>query len=139
MIIILEKKYKIIFLWEKITPKLVILQSREKLQVLKIFLKKSFQLICADKSYKMVSGIFFFLNGSCYIELSVVFRFWKIVFHHKIINKTLWKKISGKFSTSFWIQWSHKSSHFCNIGLNPKELELLKYVLVVITFFNENL
>ena len=33
-IITLEKKYKINFLWKKMTPKLVVLQSWKKLQVL---------------------------------------------------------------------------------------------------------
>ena len=48
-------------------PKLVVLQSSKKLQVLekKLFSKKkSFQLICTDKTYKMVSGNFFKINGS---------------------------------------------------------------------------
>ena len=43
------------------TPKLVVLQSRKKLQVIekKLFeKKKSFQFICTDKTYKTVCGIF---------------------------------------------------------------------------------
>ena len=50
--------------------------------------KKSFQLICADKTYKTVCGHFLKINGSRDIWLSLIFWFWKTVLHYKIINKT---------------------------------------------------
>ena len=51
---------------EKMKPKLVALQSCKKLEVLEkhFFGKKSFQLICVDKTYKKVCGIFLKINGS---------------------------------------------------------------------------
>ena len=50
---------------EKRTQKLVVLQWSKKFQVLeKKILKRFFQLISIDKTYKMVCGNFFEINGS---------------------------------------------------------------------------
>ena len=50
---------------EKRTQKLVVLQWSKKFQVLeKKILKRFFQLISTDKTYKMVCGNFFEINGS---------------------------------------------------------------------------
>ena len=74
-------------------PKLVILQSRKKLQVLKIFLKKSFQLISADKSYKTVSGFFFFfLMGLAILNFRWFFGSEKLFFTIKLLIKLDGKK-----------------------------------------------
>ena len=57
------------FLWRKMMPKIVVLQLWKKFQVLekKIFwkkkTKKSFQLICTDKTYKTVCRNFLKING----------------------------------------------------------------------------
>ena len=62
-----EKKYKIIFLWEKMAPKLVVFQSWKKLQVLEknVFRKENLSnLFCADKIFKTLCGNFFEINGS---------------------------------------------------------------------------
>ena len=48
-------------MWKNMRPKLVVLQSQKKLQVLEknFFEKKIFQLICVDMIFKTVRGNFF--------------------------------------------------------------------------------
>ena len=62
LIVYLILIFNIIFLWEKIVPKLVVFQSRRKLQVLEknVFRKKKkfVQLICADNISKRCAEIF---------------------------------------------------------------------------------
>ena len=89
-IITLEKKYKINFLWKKMTPKLVVLQSWKKLKVLEkdFFSKKIPQLIRVDKTFKKVYENFFDFNGCRNIYSLVILRFRKIALHDKIINET---------------------------------------------------
>ena len=68
--------HKINFLLKKMTPKLVVLQSCKKLQVLKRkkIKKRFFQLICTDKIFKTVCGNFVKINGyRGDIQLSVIF------------------------------------------------------------------
>ena len=88
--ITLEKKYKINFLWKKMTPKLVVLQSWKKLKVLEkdFFSKKIPQLIRVDKTFKKVYENFFDFNGCRNIYSLVILRFRKIALHDKIINET---------------------------------------------------
>ena len=62
-----EKKYKIIFLWEKMAPKLVVFQSWKKLQVLEknVFRKENLSnLFVQIRSSKHCAEIFFEINGS---------------------------------------------------------------------------
>ena len=89
-IITLEKKYKINFLWKKMTPKLVVSQLWKKLEVLEkvFFSKKIPRLIRVDKTFKTVCGNFFDFNGYRNIYSLVILRFQKIALHDKIINET---------------------------------------------------
>ena len=79
----LWRKYKIIFLWNEMPPKLVVFQSWKKLQVLE---KNAFRKKIRP-AYLCVQFIFFEINASPDIQLSVILRFRKIVLLHKIINK----------------------------------------------------
>ena len=67
----------------------------------KIFEKKFFQLICADKIFKTVSGICFKIIESRDIKLLVILQFQKIVFLKKIINKTRTTKNQDNFAQRF--------------------------------------
>ena len=62
----LEGKYKINFLFESLTPKLVVMHPWESSKSLKKKLgaKKSFQLICADKIFKTIKWNFLKMNWS---------------------------------------------------------------------------
>ena len=62
----LEGKYKINFLFESLTPKLVVMHQWESSMSLKkkFGAKKSFQLICADKIFKTIKWNFLKMNWS---------------------------------------------------------------------------
>ena len=60
-----------------------------------IWKENFFQLLCTDKIYKTVGGNFLKINGSR-DKLSLIFRFQKIVLHHKI-NKTPSTKNQGNY------------------------------------------
>ena len=62
----------------------------------------------------------------------------KIVLHNKIIKKTRSTKNQENSADCFVGNYfTNISQNFCNIGLNPEELELLEYALNI-TFFKES-
>ena len=88
------------------TPKLVILQSWKKLQVIDFFFqkqtkKKCFQLVYAGETFKTVSGNFFKINGSRDIQPLVILWFRKIVLRNKTINKTQSTKNQKNYAYCF--------------------------------------
>ena len=114
-IITLEKKYKMTFLWKKMTPKLVVLQSWKKSPSSwkKVFSeKKSFQLVRTDTSSKWCADIFW-----KQVRLKI-FNFWWFYGSEKFFFTIKWwikNQSIGKTSpTAFWQQLSHKSS--CKIS-----------------------
>ena len=77
------------------TPKLVVLQSWKKLQVLEkdFFSKKIPQLIRVDKTFKTVCGNFLILMG---LEIFILWWFYgseKLLFTIKSLMKLDWQKI----------------------------------------------
>ena len=68
----------------------------------------------------------------------MILRFQKIVFHNKIINKT--RSTKNQENSAHRFGDNYRANHlvkFWKIGLNPEELKILKYALVI-TFEKEN-
>ena len=82
-----------------------------------------------------VRNFFKKINRSQDIQVSVTLRFRRIALHNKIINKTRPTKhqensahhFGGNYLTNYLVK-------FLQDRLNPEELELLKYALVITGF-----
>ena len=112
-------------MWRKIRPKLLVLQLWKKLKLLekKFFRKKIPAYLCKYMIFKTLCGM---------VLSRVVLRFRKMVFHNKIINKT--RSTKNQENPAYRFVDNYLSNHhakFCKIGLNPEELELLEYALVI--------
>ena len=82
--------------------------------------------------------IFYKINRSQDIQLSLIFWFQKAVLHQKLLIKLDRRKIRKMLQTVLETIVSQIIlQNFCKIGLNPDELELLECALVI-TFLNEN-
>ena len=82
--------------------------------------------------------IFYKINRSQDIQLSLIFWFQKAVLHQKLLIKLDRRKIRKMLQTVLETIVSQIIlQNFCKIGLNPDELELLECALVI-TLFNEN-
>ena len=82
--------------------------------------------------------IFYKINRSQDIQLSLIFWFQKAVLHQKLLIKLDRRKIRKMLQTVLETIVSQIIlQNFCKIGLNPDELELLECA-PVITLFNDN-
>ena len=103
-----------------------IYNSFKKMKITKKFLKKCFQLICADKLLKTECRNFFKINESWELLILGEFKFPKFALHNVIINKIQTTKNLENSSHSFGDKYLTKHLvNFCKTGLNPRELELL--------------
>ena len=121
------------FLWKKMRPKSVFWQLWKKLQVRdKFFFRK--KISSSLFKHDLQNGAQIFLTNKLVLRylVLVILRFRKNVLYSKII---LIDKKSRKFHALLETIISRIISYdFWKIGLNPEELELLEYALVI-TFF----
>ena len=100
--------------------------------------KNSFQLICTGKTYKMVCGNFFKINGSWDIKLSPIFWLLKTVLHHKIMNKT--RSTKNQENSAHRFGGSYLTNHivkFLQDRIKPWRVGALR-VCAGFHFFNKN-